>query len=206
MIIGVDFDNTMVCYDQLFHRIAVEQGLIDAATPVSKTAVRDALRAAGGEQDWINLQGLVYGRCILEAPAFPGVHAFFNLARQQGHQLCVISHKTRLPVSGDDVNLHDAATNWLESQGFLDSAKTGLSRANGFFELTKEAKLARIATQRCDHFIDDLPEFLSEPSFPAEVKRWLIHQEDAWMGDAVITPVVSWDEAGQRLMGERMAV
>ncbi len=204
MIIGVDFDNTMVCYDQLFHRIAVERGLIDAATPAAKTAVRDALRAAGGEQDWINLQGLVYGRRIFEAPAFPGVQAFFAQAHRQGHQLCVISHKTRFPVSGDEVNLHAAAMRWLESQGFFDSPHTGLSRDQVHFELTKADKLARIAACGCDHFMDDLPEFLAEPSFPAGVKKWLIHSDPALADDRSITPLVSWDDALARLVMERI--
>ena len=33
MLIGVDFDNTIVCYDGLFHRVAVEQGLIPQKFP-----------------------------------------------------------------------------------------------------------------------------------------------------------------------------
>ena len=30
MILGVDFDNTIVAYDSLFHRVALERGLIPA--------------------------------------------------------------------------------------------------------------------------------------------------------------------------------
>src|SRR5262245_43078397 len=45
MLIGVDFDNTIVSYDALFHRIATERDLIPADLPVNKTAVRDHLRA-----------------------------------------------------------------------------------------------------------------------------------------------------------------
>lgn len=172
MIIGVDFDNTIVCYDQLFHQIAVEEGLIDACTPVSKTAVRDTLRAAGREQDWINLQGLVYGQRIVEAEAFPGVKKFFQSCIAQGHALFVVSHKTRLPVGGPQVSLHDAAMNWLEKQGFFDTQQSGMHRSQVFFETTKQGKLARIAQLSCDHFIDDLPEFLCEPAFPSTTKKW----------------------------------
>jgi hypothetical protein len=35
-----------------------------------------------------------------------------------------------------------------------------------FLEPTKADKLTRIATLGCTHFIDDLPEFLSDPGFP----------------------------------------
>lgn len=206
MIIGVDFDNTMVCYDQLFHHIACEQGLIEASTPANKTAVRDTLRAAGREQDWINLQGLVYGRRILQAPAFPGVMAFFTQARAMGHELYVISHKTRFPVSGDDVNLHDAATQWLEKQGFFDPSQAGLQRENVYFELTKQAKLQRIAMCRCDHFIDDLPEFLAEETFPKHVTKWLIHCEASAGDDDSPRPLISWDDATAQLLAQRVRV
>ena len=42
MVIGVDFDNTLICYDQIFHRLAVEEGLISRNVPAQKKAIRDA--------------------------------------------------------------------------------------------------------------------------------------------------------------------
>ena len=69
MIVGVDFDTTIVGSDQLFHRVAVEQGLVPTATEPTKSAVRDQLRNTGQEDAWTELQGYVYGarnygRCI----------------------------------------------------------------------------------------------------------------------------------------------
>ena len=46
MRIGLDFDNTIVSYDALFHRVAREQDVVPANTPVNKIAVRDHLRNA----------------------------------------------------------------------------------------------------------------------------------------------------------------
>jgi len=47
-MIGVDFDNTIVCYDALFHRVARERGLAPAeerkAAQLRKA--RQALQAA----------------------------------------------------------------------------------------------------------------------------------------------------------------
>jgi hypothetical protein len=169
--------------------------------------VRDTLRATGREQDWINLQGLVYGRRILEAPPFPGVLAFFTQARAMGHELCIISHKTRFPVGGDAVNLHDAAEKWLEKQGFFDPERVGLSREHVYFELTKDAKLQRIAACGCDHFVDDLPEFLAEETFPKQVVRWLIHSGGTASGDEdQPRPVGSWDDARVQLLEQRVRV
>jgi hypothetical protein len=46
-MIGIDFDNTIVCYDEVFGRVAVEQGLVPPHAATSKTAIRDHLRASG---------------------------------------------------------------------------------------------------------------------------------------------------------------
>ena len=75
MIIGLDFDNTIVCYDDVFYTAALEKHLITSESPLSKTEVRDTLRAAGKEQDWIELQGYVYGPGMKLAKPFPGASA-----------------------------------------------------------------------------------------------------------------------------------
>jgi len=61
MLVGLDFDNTIVRYDQLFHRLAVERGLIPPGVSATKQSVRDYLRAADREVDWTELQGIAYG-------------------------------------------------------------------------------------------------------------------------------------------------
>ena len=61
MRIGIDFDNTIACYDGVFHAAAVARGLIPAEIPTDKTSVRNHLRAIGREPDWTELQGYVYG-------------------------------------------------------------------------------------------------------------------------------------------------
>ena len=69
--VGVDFDNTLVCYDSLFVRAAADRGWLADEASADKTAVRDCLRGLGREDDWTELQGEVYGRRILEAAPPP---------------------------------------------------------------------------------------------------------------------------------------
>src|SRR5207249_10636646 len=97
MRLGIDFDNTIVCYDQVFHQVAHEQNLIPADLPVSKQAVRDYLRAAGKEDRWTEMQGYVYGPRLTDAQAFPGVLDFIETQVKSGIELFVISHKTKHP-------------------------------------------------------------------------------------------------------------
>jgi hypothetical protein len=172
-VIGIDFDNTIVCYDDLFTRVAVELGLVPPEVATSKTAIRDHLRAAGQEDRWTELQGTIYGPRMPDAPPFPGVLEFFAACRAAGVPVAIVSHRTRFPYLGERHDLHAAAREWLERHGFHDPAGIGLPVEQVFLEETKEAKLTRIADVGCTHFIDDLPELLAHPLFPVKVRRIL---------------------------------
>ena len=202
MIIGVDFDNTIVCYDALFHRVAKERGLIPADLPVNKTAVRDHLRATDREKIWTEMQGEVYGTRMAEAAPYPGAIDFFRACRSQGIPIRIISHKTRHPFLGERHDLHAAARDWLRLQGFFDPAQLGLSDDEVFFELTKEAKLVRVAACGCTHFIDDLPELLTAPQFPTGVERFLFDSEHLHKAIAGVRNISNWVEFSEHLLGE----
>ena len=75
MRLGLDFDNTIISYDQLFLRVAVEKGLAPESVSPHKNAVRDYLRQVNKEEEWTRLQGEVYGGRILEAAPYDGMFA-----------------------------------------------------------------------------------------------------------------------------------
>jgi 5'(3')-deoxyribonucleotidase len=95
---------------------------------------------------------------------------------------------------GEKYDLHQAAQQWLEQQGFFDSAQIGLSSEHVFFELTKQEKLERIVKVGCTHFIDDLPEFLAEPGFPAGVERILFDPNKNHSTGHCFHRITSWME------------
>ncbi len=200
MIVGVDFDNTIVNYDRLFHRAALDRRLIPAGVPASKGDVRDYLRSIGGEKDWIELQGIVYGVRMHEADPFPGVTDFFLRCRREGVSVRIISHKTLRPFQGPECNLHEAAQRWLREHGFYDAGVIGLDADQVWFELTKPAKMERVRSAGCTHFIDDLPELLGEADFPADVEK-LLFDPNALHPTAPFTRETSWAAIGERLLG-----
>ena len=159
MRIGVDFDNTIVSYDALFHRVALERNLIPSDLPSTKLSVRDYLRQAGKEDIWTEVQGYVYGARMDDAVAYPGAIDFFAWARTEGIDLAIVSHKTRYPFLGHPYNLHDAAREWV-TRLLIDRPRPLINEADVYFELTKQEKLARISGLSLDFFIDDLPEIL----------------------------------------------
>lgn len=201
MIIGVDFDNTIVRYDDLFLKLAREESLIPDSVPATKTAIRNYLRQAGNEDAWTELQGRAYGSEILRALPMPGVLDFFKKGRDLGHIFYIISHKTLFPFKGPQLNLHEAARQWLQTNGFL-STPLSLREENAYFELTKQEKLKRIDLCRCDIFIDDLPEFLLEHAFPRNVTRYLFDPQDEYDGSEMSSLLIrfqSWQAFAEDL-------
>ena len=170
--VGVDFDNTIVCYDNVFVELAFEKGLV-AKQEMSKQLLRDHLRQTGREDAWTELQGEVYGSALHRAAAFPGAAEFLKLCVRDGIAVSIISHKTRHPFRGPKYDLHLAAREWLVNNGFFDPQGVGLKKDEVYLELTKEDKIKRIAELRCTYFIDDLPEFLLETGFPKKTERIL---------------------------------
>src|SRR5947209_9917473 len=93
--IGLDFDNTLVSYDEVFYRLAVENKLIPPGTPRNKKMLRDRIRQTpDGETRWQKLQALVYGPRMAEAELIDGMRRFVGLAREQEVSLVIVSHKT----------------------------------------------------------------------------------------------------------------
>ena len=111
-----------------------------------------------------------------EAQAFPHVIQVIQHLKAKGHTLAIVSHKTKYPYLGKQYDLHAAARGWIEKYLCENSSPLILSE-NIFFELIKEAKLARIAQFNCDIFIDDLPEILLAPNFPLTTQGFLFDPE-----------------------------
>lgn len=194
MILGVDFDNTVVSYDALFLSAAKDAGLVGRDADMSKTELRDLLRSRGEDNRFTELQAEVYGRRMAEASCFEGVTSFLRLCASAGITVFIISHKTRTPIAGPSCDLHEAAFRWLESHSFFSDKGGGLVREHVFFEPTKEAKLARIASCRCTHFVDDLPEILLADGFPANTSRILFDPARAYKPMPFIASVQTWGE------------
>jgi hypothetical protein len=193
MVIGFDFDNTIVSYDLLFKRLAIERGLVLADFPANKTLIRDHLRATGREPLWTAMQGEAYGPRMSEAVAFSGVKNAIARLIQSGVDVRIVSHKTKFPIAGPQFDLHSAARAWLEKEDFWAPA-FGMRPEHAFFEPTKELKLARIASERCVAFIDDLPEILLAPLFPTTVQKYLFDPEGIHPPRDELRVLSSWDE------------
>jgi hypothetical protein len=200
MIIGLDFDNTIVCYDRLFHRLALERGLVPCELPATKRGIRAHLRSSGLEDEWTMIQGIAYGPRIADAEPFPGVKEFLSQCHSRGITVAIVSHKTQYPYRGEKYDLHTAAHTFLNRHGFYESKKTGLSSAQVYFEHSLRQKLERIGLLGCAAFVDDLPEVLTEPAFPRDTHKVLFDPGGIDDCDRDYARVTSWESCADHLL------
>ena len=160
MIIGLDFDITLVIYDELFAKVAKEQGVGNNEALNDKITIRNYLRSMNQEELFTKIQGEVYGKRITEARAAKNMVNTLIILNQRGIKLNIISHKTKTPYKGPRYDLHESAWKWIKENLKDHDGRQLFEESDVYFEETKEKKVDRIRDCKCTHFIDDLPEIL----------------------------------------------
>lgn len=164
MLIGLDFDNTIVCYDKAIERLADELLGLPPNLPRTKLALRNFLRQTNREHEWTVFQGELYGPGMVYAEPFEQVLETIQALKDMGHSLYIVSHRSLRPYAGPAYDLHAAARAWVDqrlvSNGLVDNEMTH------FYE-TREQKIAAIGILGCKVFLDDLPEVLEDERFPS---------------------------------------
>ena len=194
MRVGIDFDNTLVSYDNVFLRAAIDRKLLPEHFTGDKTEVRDSIRSRVGDEQWAKLQAEVYGRRMAEAAMIEGASHFVATCRDKNATVSIVSHKTRFAAADPDgADLHIAAMEWMERNGFFRLDGLRFDRGDVFFEPTREAKCRRVAALECSHFVDDLEEVFREPSFPPGVERLLLYRGQGKLPHGPFTAFANWD-------------
>lgn len=201
--IGIDFDNTIACYDQAFNDVASLLGIKSDDQPASKIDVKAfVLERVSGDLDWQRLQGQVYGKHMLLAKVFAGFHEFLYLSKLRGYEVFIVSHKSEFGHFDKElVPLREQALLWLTNNMFFRRNEFSLSKEHVFFESTREEKISRIRDLACTHFIDDLPEVFEESFFPDNVQKICFRPSGAGKKDSEIPAVGSWRELTKKLHG-----
>ena len=172
MKIGVDLDNTIICYDDVFLTAARDLELIPFDLVADKNEIRARIRdLPNGVRIWMALQGKVYGSLISKARLYSGVLRVLWRCQVRGYQVVVVSHKTKFGHFDENaIPLREAAIEFLMTNG-LHQKEPLVPIENVSFFATREAKLAYINSQNFDWFIDDLPEILDSPAIPKETRK-----------------------------------
>jgi len=205
MLIGLDFDNTIIRYDEVFLQAARERGLLGADFVGTKQQIRDAIRGLpDGEAKWQALQGYVYGSGMGGATLFGGLPEFLRRAQADGDTVLIVSHKTEHGhFDPDKTDLRAAALSWMETQGLFSERGGGLAREHVRFTSTRQEKLKRIGELGCDVFVDDLHEVLTDPDFPPSVRRILFSEVAANTDGAPYCVCRDWPSVSEVVFRDR---
>lgn len=181
--IGLDFDNTIVCYDTAITVLAEKLFDLPPEVPRTKLGLRNHLRGADREAEWTAFQGDLYGPGMSHAQPFEGaIETMLQLVAAR-HELVIVSHRSRRPYAGEPHDLHASARRWvaerLQSVGLFGQLG---DETNVHFLETRDQKVLKIAQLNCEVFLDDLPEVLTAPGFPAEAHAILFESSSTTQG------------------------
>jgi hypothetical protein len=201
MLIGLDFDNTIACYNDVFTSEAKIKGLVNKEWEGSKQDLKlflDTLE--DGKTVWQTMQGQVYGPSMQKATIFPGVARFLLRCKLEGHTVFIVSHKTKYGhFDKTKTLLRKASLKWMANQGFFKDNLYGINRKNIFFANTQSEKVLKIKNLNLDVFIDDLEEIFLHHDFP-EIKKILFSGSSSIYKDVELCN--NWTDIENASIGE----
>jgi|LakMenEpi03Aug12_release.lakeMendotaPanAssembly.Ray.scaffolds.fasta_scaffold398685_2 hypothetical protein len=168
LVLGIDFDNTIISYDKVFYSIALKKKLVKKKIQKKKTIIKKEIIKYSNEDEWTRIQGLAYGKYISKAKQYPNALTILkNLSLK--YKLYLISHKTKKPFIGKNYNLRKKAMMWLRKNNFINSIESPFNSKDIYFENTVKKKIQRIKKLKCNIYIDDLKAILS--MLPNKIKK-----------------------------------
>lgn len=201
MLIGLDFDNTLACYNDVFSSEAKIKGIVNKEWKGSKQELKLFLyNLEDGQTTWQKLQGQVYGPSMQKATLFPGVARFLLRCKLEGHTVYIVSHKTKYGhFDKTKTLLRDVSLKWMDYQGFFQNNLYGINKKNIFFANTQREKVSKIISLNLDVFVDDLEEIFLHHDFP-EIKKILFSRSSSNQSNAELFN--NWADIEKASIGE----
>jgi len=167
--IGIDFDNTIVNYEDVFYEVAIKKNFLPKSEKLNtKEEVKSYFISLDKENLWTEIQGLVYGKHISHAKKQPSLIEVLEYFKNDNYELFIVSHRTKYPYLGEKINLHIAAKDWIKN-----NLNKLIPEDNIFFEETIENKISRANEIGINYFIDDLEKVLLNKIFSKNIKKIL---------------------------------
>ena len=171
MIVGFDFDNTIINYTNSFIKLSRKKNLVPEEKNKDKISIRNYLREKNIEDQWTILQGEVYGKNIMDAEIYKDVLETFKYLLKNNIKIKIISHKTKYPYIGEKIDLRLSAFRWIEDRILNKISNLKFSKSDIFFENTIAEKINKIQELNCDIYVDDLQEILDK--LPKKIQKIL---------------------------------
>lgn len=165
--VGIDFDNTIANYDDVFSQVAQKLKLINTKWHGDKTELKKKIIKEKNVEVWKKLQGQVYGRYMHLAKVTFGFEDFILKSKFSKAKIFIVSHKTKFGhYDKKKISLRNEALKWIKKKKYLSDTKI-------FFENSINDKITRINNLKLDYFIDDLEIILKNKSLNKKTKKIL---------------------------------
>ena len=165
--IGIDFDNTIAIYSDVFRKVALKNKLIAKNGFGTKAELRKKIIFEKNVEVWKKLQGQVYGAYMHNASPSKYLNEFILKAQILESKIFIVSHKTEFGHYDEKkIKLRDEAIRWIKKKGYLKNIKI-------FFENSIPEKIERINSLKLDYFIDDLEIILNHKLISKKTKKIL---------------------------------
>jgi hypothetical protein len=188
-VIGLDFDNTIVNYDNSFRLLSDKFLNLPKNIIKKKETIKNYLLSEGKESDWTEFQGLIYGPGISYAQLYPeSINTIIKLLHNN-YSINIISHRSKFPYKGKKYDLHKYANKWLH----LKFDKKILENIDISFLTTKEEKIKKIIDKNCNFFLDDLVSIISEINIYSDCRCILFDPENL-NENKQINSISNWNE------------
>ena len=198
MIIGIDFDNTITNYDSAIEKLSLAIKDFPKDRKRNKQEVKLHLIKTQSEEAWTKFQGELYGPGMIYAKPQPGSIEIMRKLQLMEHKLIIISHRSKSPYLGPAYDLHKFAKDWIEKNlknaGLFNEKQNSESSSNIHFLETKSEKARKIATEKCEVFIDDLEEIFRLPEFPKRIKKILFNSSVIKNTSNDMLKACTWEE------------
>ena len=196
--IGIDLDNTIVNYDNVYANLYPSiSNRRDAIENLSKKAFKDYVLDHFGNDYWTKLQGEIYGPQMNYASLYPGCYEQIKSWLCAGINVTIVSHRSKFPYGGQQYNLHSFGKEWIDTH--LNEHTKFSNFAYKFCE-TFDQKIEKINKILPIVFIDDLLQVLSSRDFPSNCRK-ILFEPNSDESDAVrfqsIYVANSWKHIGE---------
>lgn len=185
-LIAFDLDNTILDYEPALRQLKMERSELRAIDAETKSDLKSYVISEFGEDYWTELQGHLYTGYVKYASIDAEFLHLLEYLKSIKWRSSIISHKTKLPYMGPQLNMRDCALARLESDGIPNLVTDGIH----FFETRKE-KVEYINRIKPQIFVDDLIEILTLLS--KNIKA-ILYSNTALSSDSGFPSISNWTQ------------
>ena len=180
--VAFDLDNTIADHSPAFRILAKEFGVpVDEFS--DKKYIKNYLINENKQHIWTILQGRVYGASMNLSTPYDGLLEALMSLFDKIDEFQIISHRGKWAHSGEKINLHEPAINWVEDlfTAFPKTQFRGIKLAE-----TLDAKIDLINAWGPQVLVDDLETVIQHQNLDSSIVRVHFdpeHISSSWVSD-----------------------